>query len=109
MKAFLAACVAIVVIAIGASLVLDHYQKSAEAAFATTGARIAESRRQGYLLPNAAAVSKRCTRRNSNFHTPSGGEAIRPALRLVERRPKVRATLPDKAAEVFAPVDERAD
>jgi hypothetical protein len=40
MKAFLAACVAIVVIAIGASLVLDYYQKSAEAAFATTGARI---------------------------------------------------------------------
>jgi hypothetical protein len=40
MKAFLAAWVAIVVIAVGASLVLDHYQKSAEAAFATTGVRI---------------------------------------------------------------------
>jgi hypothetical protein len=40
MKAFLAACVAIVVIAVGASLVLDRYQKSTEAAFATTGVRI---------------------------------------------------------------------
>lgn len=40
MKAFLAACVAIVVIAIGAALVLDRYQRSSEAAFATTGARI---------------------------------------------------------------------
>jgi hypothetical protein len=40
MRAFLGACVAIIVIAVGASLVLDHYQKSAEAAFATTAARI---------------------------------------------------------------------
>ena len=40
MKAFLAACVAIIVIAVGASVVLDHYQKSAEAAFATTSVRI---------------------------------------------------------------------
>ncbi len=40
MKAFLAGCVAIVVIAGGALLILDHYQRSSEAAFATTGARI---------------------------------------------------------------------
>ncbi len=40
MKAFLAACVAIVVIAVGASVVLDRYQKSAESAYMTTGARI---------------------------------------------------------------------
>jgi hypothetical protein len=40
MKAFLAACVAIVVIAIGASVVLDRYQQSAETAYATTGVRI---------------------------------------------------------------------
>lgn len=40
MKAFLAACLAIVVIVIGASFVLDLYQRSSEAAFATTGVRI---------------------------------------------------------------------
>jgi hypothetical protein len=40
MKAFLIACVAIVVIAIGASLTLDAFQKPAERAFATSGARI---------------------------------------------------------------------
>jgi hypothetical protein len=40
MKSFLAACVAIIVIAVGAALVLDHYQKGAENAFVTTGVRI---------------------------------------------------------------------
>jgi hypothetical protein len=40
MKAFLIACVAIVVIAIGASLTLDAFQQPAERAFATSGARI---------------------------------------------------------------------
>ena len=40
MKAFLAACVAIVVIAVGAAVVLDKYNTPVDAAFATTGARI---------------------------------------------------------------------
>jgi hypothetical protein len=41
MKAFLAACVAIVIIAVGASIVLNHYQESAEVAFSSpTGVRI---------------------------------------------------------------------
>ena len=40
MKSFLAACIAIVVIAVGAAIVLDRYQKPAESAYATTGARI---------------------------------------------------------------------
>ena len=41
MKAFLLACLAIVVIAVGALYVLDSYQKSAESAFASpTGVRI---------------------------------------------------------------------
>jgi hypothetical protein len=40
MKSFVAACVAIVVIAIGAAFVLEGYQKPAERAFTTTGARI---------------------------------------------------------------------
>ena len=41
MKSFLAACVAIVVIAIGASVVLDRYQESAETAFSSpTGVRM---------------------------------------------------------------------
>jgi hypothetical protein len=40
MKAVLAAGVASVVIAVGAALLLDHYQESAEAAFATTAVRI---------------------------------------------------------------------
>jgi hypothetical protein len=40
MKAFLAACLAIIVIAVGASVVLGHYQQSTEAAFSTTGVRI---------------------------------------------------------------------
>ena len=40
MKSFLAACIAIVVIAVGAAIVLDRYQQPAEAAYTTTGARI---------------------------------------------------------------------
>jgi len=40
MKSFLTACVAIVVIAVGAAIVLERYQKPAETAYATTGARI---------------------------------------------------------------------
>ena len=40
MKAFLVACVAIVVIAVGAAVVLDIYQKPAEAAFTTSAVRI---------------------------------------------------------------------
>ncbi len=40
MKAFLTACVAIVVIAVCASLALDVVQKPAEAAFTTTAVRI---------------------------------------------------------------------
>lgn len=40
MKAFLFACVAIVVVAVGAAMVLEHYQKPAETAYSTTGARI---------------------------------------------------------------------
>jgi hypothetical protein len=40
MKAFLAACLAIVVIAVGASLVLNSVNENVDQAFATTGARI---------------------------------------------------------------------
>ncbi len=40
MKSFMAACVAAVIIAGGAALVLDHLQKSAESAYSTTGARV---------------------------------------------------------------------
>ena len=40
MKAFLVACVAIVVIAVGAAVVLDRYQTPSETAFTMTGARI---------------------------------------------------------------------
>lgn len=40
MKPFLIACVAALLIAAGGALVLDHYQRSAESAFATTGARV---------------------------------------------------------------------
>ena len=40
MKSFIVACIAIVVIAVGAAVVLNHYQKPAEEAFATTGVRI---------------------------------------------------------------------
>ena len=41
MKAFLVACVAIVVIAVGASMVLNHYQEPVEEAFSSpTGVRI---------------------------------------------------------------------
>ena len=40
MKAFLIACVAIIVIAVGASLTLDVFQKPAEQAFTTSSVRI---------------------------------------------------------------------
>ena len=40
MKSFVLACVAAVVIAAGAAFVLDHLQRSAEAAYSTTGARV---------------------------------------------------------------------
>ena len=40
MKSFIAACVALVVLAVGAAVVLDRFQKPAEQAYATTGARI---------------------------------------------------------------------
>ena len=40
MKAFLAACVALTVIAVCAAVVLDRINKPVEEAFATTGARI---------------------------------------------------------------------
>jgi hypothetical protein len=40
MKSFLIACAAAFVIAVGAALVLDHYQTSATAAFSTVGTRV---------------------------------------------------------------------
>jgi hypothetical protein len=40
MKAFIVACVALIVIAVGAALVLEQYQKTAEHAFTTTAVRI---------------------------------------------------------------------
>jgi hypothetical protein len=40
MKSFIVACIALIVIAVGAALVLDRYQKPAEQAFSTTGVRI---------------------------------------------------------------------
>jgi hypothetical protein len=40
MKSFVLACVAALVIAAGAALVLNHLQQSAEAAFSTVGARV---------------------------------------------------------------------
>ena len=40
MKPFLIACVAALFIAVGAATVLDHYQRSSETAFSTTGARV---------------------------------------------------------------------
>jgi hypothetical protein len=40
MKAFVVACLAIIVIAIGAAVVLERYQAPAETAYTTTGARI---------------------------------------------------------------------
>jgi hypothetical protein len=40
MKAFVVACLAIVVIAVGAALVLEKYQTNVNAAFTTTGVRI---------------------------------------------------------------------
>ena len=40
MKAFLIACVAIVVISVGASLTLDMFQKPADQAYTTSGVRM---------------------------------------------------------------------
>jgi hypothetical protein len=40
MKAFIAACLAIVVIAVGAAMVLEKYQKQADHAFVTSAVRI---------------------------------------------------------------------
>ena len=40
MKAFLAACVALTLIAVGAAIVLDRVNKPVDEAFATTGVRI---------------------------------------------------------------------
>ena len=41
MKSFLVACIAVIAIAVGAAIVLDRYQKPAEAAYASpTGVRI---------------------------------------------------------------------
>jgi hypothetical protein len=40
MKAFIVACLALIVIAVGAAVVLEKYQASADHAFSTTGVRI---------------------------------------------------------------------
>ena len=40
MKAFIVACIAIVLIAVGASLVLERYQQPANEAFTTSAVRI---------------------------------------------------------------------
>jgi hypothetical protein len=40
MRSFVAACIAAIVIATGSAAVLNHYQKSADAAFSTSGVRI---------------------------------------------------------------------
>ncbi len=40
MKSFIAACVAAIVIAAVGALVLDRMQRTAEAAYTTTGARV---------------------------------------------------------------------
>jgi len=40
MKSFVIACVAALVIAVGGALVLNHFQKTAEVAFSTTGVRV---------------------------------------------------------------------
>jgi hypothetical protein len=40
MKSFVIACTAALVIAVGGALVLNHFQKSVETAFSTTGARV---------------------------------------------------------------------
>lgn len=40
MKPFLIACVAALAIAVGAAFTLEHYQRSADAAYSTTGVRI---------------------------------------------------------------------
>ena len=40
MKTFVVACLAAIVIAVGAAVVLEHVQDSAEAAYSTVGARV---------------------------------------------------------------------
>jgi hypothetical protein len=40
MKAFVVACVTLIVVAVGAAVVLEKYQKSADHAYSTTGVRI---------------------------------------------------------------------
>jgi hypothetical protein len=40
MRSFIAACIAIIVIAIGGAILLDHYQEPVTAAFTTSGVRI---------------------------------------------------------------------
>jgi hypothetical protein len=40
MKAFIVACLALIVIAVGAAVVLEKYQAPAEHAYSTTGVRI---------------------------------------------------------------------
>ena len=40
MKAFIVACLAIIVLAVGASYVLDRYQEPVDAAFTTSAVRI---------------------------------------------------------------------
>ena len=40
MKSFVLACIAIVVIAVGAAMVLDHYQEGVAQAFSTSAVRV---------------------------------------------------------------------
>jgi hypothetical protein len=40
MRSFVAACIAAIVIATGAAVMLNHYQKPADAAFSTSGVRL---------------------------------------------------------------------
>jgi hypothetical protein len=40
MKAFIVACLAVIVIAVGAAVVLEKYQTSADHAYTTSGVRI---------------------------------------------------------------------
>lgn len=40
MRSFVLACLAAAVMAVGAAVVLDHYQRSASVAFTSAGARI---------------------------------------------------------------------
>jgi hypothetical protein len=40
MKTFVVACVVALALAVGGAIVLEHYQRSAETAYSTTGARV---------------------------------------------------------------------